>query len=68
MGAASGLPERTYGDETAARLREYLSDLLGEPLGVVGLERMEGGWSRQTHRLVLRTATGAELAAARLPS
>lgn len=48
-------------DETAARLREYLSDLLGEPLGVVRLERMEGGWSRKTHRLVLRTATGADL-------
>ena len=46
--------------ETQVRLRKYLSDLLGEPVEVVTLERMAGGWSRQTHRLLLRTATGSE--------
>lgn len=59
---SSRLPELADGHETAARLREYLSDLLGEPLQVSGLERMEGGWSRQTHRVRVRTAAGSDLA------
>lgn len=56
------MPDTEEERETAARLRKYLSDLLGEQVEVANLERMEGGWSRQTHRLLLRTATGTDLA------
>ena len=41
-------------------LSRYLSDLLGERLTVRELERIEGGWSRQTHRVVATDDSGDE--------
>jgi aminoglycoside phosphotransferase (APT) family kinase protein len=47
-------------DERHEALGRYLSDLLGRPLTVRALERIEGGWSRQTHRVVVTEGQGAE--------
>src|SRR3954469_14995623 len=41
-------------------LGAYLSDLLDERLTVRQLERIEGGWSRQTHRVVATGPDGDE--------
>ncbi len=60
-GISSRLTEAEASNETRAQLQEYLSKRLGEELQVEELERMEGGWSRQTHRVRLRSRTGAEL-------
>lgn len=43
------------------RLGRYLSALLDEPVAVARIERIEGGWSRQTHRVDATRAGGAEL-------
>ena len=54
-----GVPGEAGGrgdDERHARLGAYLSDLLGDTITVDELERIEGGWSRQTHRVVARGA------------
>src|SRR4051812_27499843 len=47
-------------DDRREVLGGYLSDLLGEQLTVQDLERIEGGWSRQTHRVVATGADGQE--------
>src|SRR3954452_4884348 len=52
-------------DDRRHALGQYLSDLLGRPLVVRQLERIEGGWSRQTHRVVLAGDGGEETLALR---
>src|SRR4051812_47063955 len=47
-------------DDRREVLGGYLSGLLGEQLTVQDLERIEGGWSRQTHRVVATGADGQE--------
>jgi aminoglycoside phosphotransferase (APT) family kinase protein len=39
------------------RLERYLGELLGEPLQLLDFERTEGGFSRQAHRAVIRSAS-----------
>lgn len=52
------------GAAVAGKLGEYLSDLLGERVVVAELERMEGGWSRQTLRAVVTRGDGSRRAIA----
>ena len=63
-----GWRERVREPETSSvrqdRLGRYLSGLLGQPLTVRHMERIEGGWSRQTHRVVTTTASGDDVVVA----
>src|SRR5687768_13814662 len=48
-------------DDRREALGRYLSDLLEQDLVVREFERIEGGWSRQTHRVIATDEHGAEL-------
>jgi aminoglycoside phosphotransferase (APT) family kinase protein len=52
---------RVEHDDPRGRLTAYLSELIGERLTVVELERIEGGWSRQTHRVVAERPDGSPM-------
>lgn len=58
---SSRLADGAFGSLPQGRLEQYLADLLGEPVELVEVARTEGGWSRQTHRVNLRSRGGAEL-------
>src|SRR5690348_16806864 len=42
-------------DDRRGALGRYLSSLFDDDLAVLEFERIEGGWSRQTHRVVVRS-------------
>ena len=46
-------------DSRDVRVAEHLSGLIQEPVRVVSIEQVEGGFSRHTHRVVVETRSGA---------
>ncbi|HLY84501.1 MAG TPA: phosphotransferase family protein [Acidimicrobiales bacterium] len=46
-------------------LRRYLSSVVGEDVDIDTFDRVEGGWSRQTHRVVVSGRAGRQVLALR---